>query len=164
MRSRRFLTPVIVLALLAGAGFTAYGTRDDWRPYVFPTPSDSKPGDGHTEEEHGARADRVKLSPQAQKNLALDVDTPTPQEYWRTMLIPGVVVDRPGESDRGVTSKLAGVVTRIRAKPGDTVKAGEELFTLELTSELLKSTQADSAKAAGKRVMSSTNWSPTLEP
>ena len=49
----------------------------------------------------------MKLSAQAQQNLNLDVDTLTPQDYWRTMLIPGVVADRPGESDRGVTSKVA---------------------------------------------------------
>ena len=81
----------------------------------------------------------MTLSEQAQKNLALDVDQLAPQAYWRTQLIPGVVVDRPGESDRSVTSKVAGVVTAIDARPGDTVKAGDPLFTLQLASEFIQS-------------------------
>jgi cobalt-zinc-cadmium efflux system membrane fusion protein len=40
------------------------------------------------------------------------------------------------------------VVTEIRAKPGDTMKAGDPIFTLQLVSELLQSTQTDLAKAA----------------
>ncbi len=152
MRPKRILSTVVTLAVLAGAGFAAYRTQDRWVPHVFPAKA-AKSGDAHAEagkaDEHGAKAvDRVKLSPQAQKNLGLDVDTLTPQEYWRTMLVPGVVVDRPGESDRGVTSKVAGVVTAIKARPGDTVKAGDPLFTIQLASEFLQSAQTDLAKAA----------------
>ena len=145
MRLRPFLSPVVGCALLAGLGYAGYRTYDSWRPYVFPSEATPKPADG--EPEAPAGADRVKLSPQAQKNLGLDVDNPTPQEYWRTILIPGSVVDRPGESDRSVTAKVAGVVTEIRAKPGDTVEAGDPLFTLHLASEFLQVAQADLAKA-----------------
>ncbi|MBA4066901.1 MAG: MchE protein [Isosphaera sp.] len=152
MRLKRILSPVLTVLALAGVGYAAFRTQDKWLPYVFPNKA-AKSGDAHGEagkpDEHGARAvDRVKLSAQAQKNLGLDVDTLTPQEYWRTKLIPGVVVDRPGESDRGVTSKVAGVVTAIKARPGDTVKAGDPLFTIQLASEFLQSAQTDLAKAA----------------
>lgn len=156
MRARRFLAPLVTVAALAGVSYIAYRTRDRWVPHVFPTQPaatsgaghDHDEGGGHAGHDHGAREDRVKLSAQAQQNLGLDVDTLVPQEYWRTILIPGAVVDRPGESDRGVTSKVAGVVTDIRAKPGDTVKAGDPLFTLQLVSEFLQSAQTDLAKAA----------------
>lgn len=154
MRFRRFLTPVVTVAVLGAAAYAAYRTQDRWVPHVFPTKA-AKPGDGehaasegYVDDDHGPRDDRVKLSAQAQKNLNLDVDTPTPQEYWRTMLIPGVVVDRPGESDRGVTSKVAGVVIAIKARPGTTVKAGEPLFTIQLASEFLQSAQTDLVKTA----------------
>ena len=172
MNFYRFVGPVLACAVLAGAGFTANFTRDKWLPILFPTKPVAKADDGHggklhgpdgehleTEggpshdghgHSHGSGNDRVKLSPQAQKNLGLDVDTPVPQEYWRTILIPGIVVDRPGESDRGVASRVAGIVTEIRAKPGATVKAGEPLFTLQLVSEFLQATQADLAKASGE--------------
>src|SRR5262249_52635380 len=98
--------------------------------------------------EHAAASDRVKLSPQAQKNLKLDVDTLAPEPYWRTLLIPGTVVDRPGESDRGVTARAAGVIAAIHAKPGDTFKAGETLFELQLVSEVVQGTQIELSKAA----------------
>ena len=150
MRFRSIVAPVATVAVLAAAAFAAYRTQDRWVPYVFPAKAAKSPdahGGEKGKDEHAAKpVDRVKLSPQAQKNLGLDVDTLTPQAYWRTMLIPGVVVDRPGESDRGVTSKVAGVVTAIKARPGDTVKAGDPLFTIQLASEFLQSAQTDLVK------------------
>lgn len=155
MSFRKFVSPIVTIAVLGAAGYAAYRTQDRWTPYVFPDKrgktGEEHPGGGkdeHDGHDHGARGDRVKLSPQAQKNLALDVDTLTPQEYWRNLLIPGVVVDRPGESDRGVTSKVAGVVTAIQARPGNTVRGGEPLFTLQLASEFLQSAQTDLVKTA----------------
>ncbi len=155
MSLRRVVSPLVTLAVLGAAGYAAYLTQDRWVPFVFPAKA-AKSADGHAghaeggegHADHGARGDRVTLSEQAQKNLALDVDQLTPQEYWRSVLIPGVVVDRPGETDRGVTSKVAGVVTAINARPGSTVKAGESLFTLQLASEFLQSAQTDLVKTS----------------
>ncbi|WP_010042710.1 efflux RND transporter periplasmic adaptor subunit [Gemmata obscuriglobus] len=165
MNLRRFVSLVVVLTVLGAGGYTAYRTRERWVPHVFPAGpaakadghgghgerkggADAHAGHDHAGHDHGARDDRVKLSPQAQRNLALDVDQLTPQEYWRTMMVPGIVVDRPGESDRGVTTKVAGVVTAITARPGDTVKAGQPLFSLQLASEFLQGAQADLSKTA----------------
>ena len=148
MRLRPYLPTALGCAALAAVGATGYFTREHWLPYVFPVTESATAGGTAPEPEPAAGGNRVKLSPQAQKNLGLDVDNPTPQEYWRTLLIPGSVVDRPGESDRSVTAKVAGVVLEIRAKPGDTVEAGAPLFTLQLTSEFLQTAQADLAKAA----------------
>lgn len=153
---RKLLKPVATVAVFGGLAVGGYATRDRWAPYAFPEPSKAKSGHGHDhadgdEHDHGG-ADRVKLSPQAQANLGLDkegaVDVLTPQEYWRKLAIPGVVVDRPGESDRGVTSRVAGIVADIKARPGNTVKAGDPLFTLQLVSEFLQSTQTDLARTA----------------
>jgi biotin carboxyl carrier protein len=162
MRLRSLVVPAVAVTLLGMAGVAAYRTRERWMPVAFPTKSGAPAEGGHAPEggghdqeghdhaghDHGAAADRVKLSPQAQRNLGLDVDTLTPEAYWRTVLIPGVVVDRPGESDRSVTTKVAGVVTDIKARPGDTVKAGAPLFTLQLASEFIQAAQTDLAKAA----------------
>jgi multidrug efflux pump subunit AcrA (membrane-fusion protein) len=159
MRLRSVISPVVSVAVLGGLAYAGYRTRDRWAPYVFPpktaaTSGDARDhGEGHDEHaghdhDHGTRDDRVKLTPQAQKNLGLDVDTPIPEEYWRKILIPGVVVDRPGESDRRVTSRAPGVVARIMARPGDTIKVGDPLFTIQLVSEFVQGTQTDLAKAA----------------
>lgn len=157
MRYWKYLSPALTVLALGGIAFAAFATRERWLPHVFPVKPEAKSGDGHNHDDHaghdhGSQGDRVKLSPQAQANLGLDkegaVDTLTPTEYWRHVPIPGVVVDRPGESDRGVTSKVAGVVSEIKARPGDTVKAGDPLFTLQLVSEFLQGVQTDLAKAA----------------
>lgn len=161
MRLRTLVYPAVAVAALGALGVAGYRTRERWVPVVFPAKAPASAegghahGDGHDHaghdhagHDHGNQGDRVKLSPQAQKNLSLDVDTLTPEDYWRKMLIPGVVVDRPGESDRSVTSKVAGVVTDIKARPGDTVKAGDPLFTLVLASEFIQAAQTDLAKTA----------------
>jgi biotin carboxyl carrier protein len=158
MKRRTVLYSVLTLSVLGAVGYAGYSTRTRWLPVVFPTePARSEGGHAHADgghdhagHDHGA-GDRVKLSPQAQKNLGLDVDTLTPEAYWRTILIPGSVVDRPGESDRSVTSKVAGVVTDIKARPGDTVRAGTPLFTLQLASEFIQAAQTDLAKTARER-------------
>jgi multidrug efflux pump subunit AcrA (membrane-fusion protein) len=156
MSIRTLARGALTVAALGGLAAGAYFTRDRWVPVVFPSGAPAPAGGhdhdhdhGHGPHDHGAEpTDRVKLSPQAQENLGLDVDQLVPQDYWRTILIPGSVVDRPGESDRTVTAKVAGVVADVRARPGDTVKGGEPLFTLQLASEFLQAAQADVAKTA----------------
>ena len=162
MRLRAIIVPAIAIAAVGGAAYAGYATRDRWVQHVFPAKPAEKAGEGSTHDhgghdhnhdhghDHGAN-DRVKLSPQAQANLGLEVATLAPTEYWRKLLIPGAVVDRPGESDRSVTTKAAGVVIEIKAHPGDTVKAGEPLFTLQLVSEFVQSAQTELAKVIRER-------------
>ncbi len=89
----------------------------------------------------------LEISDQALKNLGLVSKAAKPQEYWRSVLIPGEIADRPGVSDRGVTSPAVGIVTAIHAFPGDTIRPGESLFTLRLFSEYLQNTQSELFKA-----------------
>jgi biotin carboxyl carrier protein len=90
----------------------------------------------------------LKLSPQAQRNLRLVSQPATLQNYWRTIQIPGEIRDRPGISDRGVTSSAVGVVSAIHRFPGDAVQPGQPLFTLQLFSEYLQNTQAELFRAS----------------
>jgi hypothetical protein len=89
----------------------------------------------------------LEISSQARKNLGLVSAPATPQTYWRSVTIPGVVADRPGLSDRGVTSPAVGIVTAIHAFPGDTLGPGDALFKLRLFSEYLQNTQTQLFKA-----------------
>lgn len=90
----------------------------------------------------------LELGEKARKNLNLVVKAVRLTDYWRTLTIPGVVADRPGVSDRGVTSPAVGVVAEIHAFPGDTVKPGQRLVTLHLFSEYLQATQTQLFKAS----------------
>ncbi|MGL5096765.1 MAG: efflux RND transporter periplasmic adaptor subunit, partial [Planctomycetia bacterium] len=90
---------------------------------------------------------RVLLSEQAQKNLKLTSMPLKVQTYWKTLSIPGMVVDRPGFSDRGVVAPVTGVVAAIHRTVGETVTPGESLFTIRLSGESLHQTQTDLFKA-----------------
>jgi membrane fusion protein, heavy metal efflux system len=89
----------------------------------------------------------VKLSPQARKNLGLVAKPLQATTYWRVIDVPGVVVDRPGISDRGVVAPIAGTVIQIHAFPGATVAPHAPLFTLRLVSESLHASQLELYKA-----------------
>jgi cobalt-zinc-cadmium efflux system membrane fusion protein len=145
MPSRSILHPVLVVALVVGLAVAGYLTRSRWLPKAGGDDRPAAEGHDHHDHEH---ADRVKLSPQAQAGLKLEVEPLVPEDYTRTVLIPGMVVDRPGQSDRGLTAPVAGVITDVKVQPGDTVKPGEPLFAVRIVSELLQTVQADLFKAA----------------
>ena len=155
MKLRPLVRPVLIVALVLIAGAAAYATRQSWWPILFPSTAQKEEAKGD-EHGHDHPADRIALSEQAQRNLGLEASTLAPREYWRTIMIPGVVVDRPGESDRGVSSRVTGIVTEIPAKPGDTVKPGAVLFRIELVSEILQSTQVELAKSATDLALATT--------
>lgn len=150
MRSRSL---VAALAALAALGAAAYFARGTWQPWlarqVAPDDKPAAAADPHAGHDHAHdHGERVKLSPQAQANLKLVVEPLLPETYARTLLIPGMVVDRPGLSDRGVATPVAGVVTEVKVQPGDTVGPGAPLVTVRIVSELLQNAQGDLFKAA----------------
>ncbi len=123
------------------------------QPYLSRNPGtslDHKPGlpDDH-DHDHDSPTDLgvVELSVQARRNLGVTATTLRLRSGWRTITIPGEVTDRPGVSDQGVTSPVVGVVTKIHAFPGDTVRPGEPLFTLRLLSEYVQNAQSELFKA-----------------
>lgn len=136
---------VLLVGALVGGGWLARGA---WLPLLGlqETAAADDDADEHDHHDHGK--ERVRLSPQARANLRLDVQPARRQSYWRTLSIPGIIVDRPGVSDRGVTSPIAGVVTNVHAKPGDTVKPGDPLFELRIISEYVQNAQTELFKTA----------------
>jgi hypothetical protein len=90
----------------------------------------------------------VRISRQARKNLGLTSQPIKPTTYLRKIEVPGIVIDRPGVSDRGVIAPVTGVITQIYSHPGETVEPHAKLFTLRLTSESLHESQRELFKAA----------------
>lgn len=131
---------ICLLAGFAGVGFWGYRQWQNWQavsPVKTPEPVALPPGVTMP----------VKLSEQARKNLSLVAKPLQPTTYWRVIDLPGVVVDRPGVSDRGVVTPIAGVVTQIHAFPGTTVAPNTPLFTIRLISESLHTSQLELYKA-----------------
>jgi biotin carboxyl carrier protein len=136
-KSLRLSSGITVVALI---GVGAFVTRDQWITMLS-----SPEADSHADEPEAPIEEPkvLKLSSQARKNLQLVSKPARPQTYWRTIQVPGAIVDRPGRSDRGVTSPAVGIVSEVHAFPGDTVRPGEKLVTLRLFSEYLQSTQKE---------------------
>lgn len=144
MRLQTFLKPLIAVAVVAGVGIAGYATRNRWVPFL------QQPAPASTTEENTAApapAAKVIINEKAQENLGLKAKPLKTQIYWKSITVPGMVVDRPGLSDRGIIAPVTGVVTRIAHVPGDTVRPGEVLFTLRLLSETLHQTQTELFKA-----------------
>lgn len=155
MNWRPYLTPAISVAVLVGLGLVAYATKESWKPLL----SKKQDGDTKSKESHdeGGGSERVKLSPQAQANLRLVVEPLVPEDFFRTLLVPGMVIDRPGLSDRSVVTNIAGVLTEVHAQQGDAVKPGTHLFTVRIQSEVVQNSQTELFKTARDLVINKEN-------
>ncbi|MGD9853775.1 MAG: efflux RND transporter periplasmic adaptor subunit [Planctomycetaceae bacterium] len=140
----RFVAPFLTIAVIAGLAFAGYLTRQTWMPWL----QHGKPVEPVAPlNEAATPSEKVIVSEQAQRNLGLAAKPLKAQTYWKTIQVPGMVVDRPGKSDRSVTSPVAGVIAKVAHVPGDTVRPGDVLFTIKLLSESLHLTQTDLFKA-----------------
>lgn len=146
MRWFRFAKAALAMLLLVGFLSFGYAKRAVWRNWL----ALEKPP-SHAEAEHGQASSplqQVMLSPQAQVNLRITAKPLRLQTFWKTIQLPGQVVDRPGFSDRGVVAPITGVVTKVHRLPGDTVRPGDPLFTLRLVSESMQLAQTELFKAS----------------
>jgi membrane fusion protein, heavy metal efflux system len=93
-------------------------------------------------------ANKIIVGDQAQKNLGLTAKPVQTRTFWKTIAVPGMVVDRPGYSDREVVAPAIGTIGQLLHVPGDTVRPGDQLFTLKLASESLQQTQSELFKTS----------------
>ena len=138
----RFVRGLLMLAMLGGLIAAAAWYRDLWLP-LLQQPAGDHSAVAAGEEAPISEAKVLELSPQARQNLKLVSRPATLSNYWRAVIVPGEITDRPGLSDRGVTSPAVGVVTQVHAFAGDTVRPGDRLFTLRLVSEYIHNTQSE---------------------
>ena len=143
---------IVWLVVFSGLAVGAWMTRSQWQPMLAGGVTESHDDHDHDHDHSPAPpAEELKtleLNKQARANLNLKSAPVKLQTYWRQIQIPGVVVDRPGITDHGVTSPLEGVVSRVHAHEGDVVRPGDKLFTLRLVSESLQQAQSGLYKAA----------------
>jgi len=138
----RFVRGLLMLAMLGGLIAAAGWYRDLWLP-LLQQPAGDHSAVAASEEAPISQAKVLELSPQARQNLKLVSRPAKLSNYWRAVIVPGEITDRPGLSDRGVTSPAVGVVTQVHAFAGDTVRPGDRLFTLRLVSEYIHNTQSE---------------------
>jgi cobalt-zinc-cadmium efflux system membrane fusion protein len=95
----------------------------------------------------------LDLSPEAMKNLGLTSDTVRPielQTYRKTISVPAIIVERPGQTLMQISTPMTGVVTEVAAIEGSAVEPGQRLFRIRLTHEDLVQSQIDFVKSLGE--------------
>jgi len=141
MKLAKPLLLVILVISAAAAGFLSRGlwTAD---PQPASTAQSAPLTQGTT------ASSKIIVGEQAQKNLGLTAKPIQTETFWKTITIQGMIVDRPGFSDREVVAPATGIVTRLFHVPGDMVHPGEKLFALRVASESLQQTQTDLFKTS----------------
>lgn len=153
----RRLVLVAVVGAVAVAGFV---TRGAWWPHVqswlasqtgaaAASASPSAESDAHAGHDHASEAGpadagtTLALSEQGRKNIGLTLTTIELRDFQRTITVPAVLVERPGQSQVTVSAPMTGIVARIYPIRGEAVAPGMPLFDLRLTHEDLVDKQSD---------------------
>ena len=95
-----------------------------------------------------AAANSIEIRPQARKNIGLAVAKIALQPFTKTISVPGMVVERPGQSVINATAPMTGIITRIYIIEGEAVQPGQKLFDLRMTHEELVQSQAELLQTA----------------
>ena len=98
--------------------------------------------DKHLPDEADHEEEHVALTRNAFENLGLRLGRLTRGDYWKSVLMPGEVVEIPGRSDLSVSAPVTGVVEEVRILPGESIAAQQPLFVIRITDEELTDAQA----------------------
>jgi len=119
-----------------------------------PTPSATSGTEHRDEPEHEALPTRVKLTPQVIADAKLEFAPVTKETLTITITLPGEVTVDPDKSAR-VASPVAGRLTQISFKEGNTVKKGDLLATVRIPD--LAKLRADRASASARATTARAN-------
>lgn len=150
----------LALAALDRAGI-AHGADAAHRPETAAAIADDHDGDEHGDNDHDHEAEdhhdgdhrhveseTVRLSPTAQANVGLKLATVELGPFERTITVPGIVVERPGQTNIQVAAPWTGVVTRVWPMQGESLRPGQPLFELRLTHEEVVAAQTELLRTA----------------
>lgn len=139
MRWRTVLIPFAVVLVVAAAGFGVWTQRHRWLPDEHDHP--------HEAASRPAEVPSVLLSAEATRGLGLRSEEIRLEDYPTVIEVPGVLTNAPG-CERAVSAPAAGVVSKVHVVPNEAVRPGAPLFTLQLASEFVQTTQTELARSA----------------
>lgn len=140
MRWRPVLRTLLVLLVLAGLGAGAWTQRHRWQKSDAPEPA-AGGGSGP------ADIQSVKLSDETVRGLDLQSRGSAARRLSHRDRGAGSYHRRGGRA-RAVSFPVAGVVAKVHVTPGEAVRPGDPLFTVQLSSEFLQAGQTDLARSA----------------
>ena len=107
---------------------------------------EAQPARQKLENQHHEHADHgveLSISPQARKSIGLREGPVSVRPYSRPIIVPGIIVEKPGRSQYTVIAPVAGCVTQVYQTPGESVSPGDPLFELRLIHEELVQLQVE---------------------
>lgn len=153
------VSTIATIVLLVVAGLTwsrwwpAVNGLVDRATHRNAVPAESEHADHATAHGPAAAAAFLDLSPEAMKNLGLNSETVRPIElktYQKSISVPAIIVERPGQTLMQISTPMTGVVTEVAAVEGSAVEPGHRLFRIRLTHEDLVQTQTDFVRSLGE--------------
>lgn len=149
--SRNRVWSVLLVAVIAAAWIF----RAEWWPAVRAWTSSTTVAapvdDDQEHEDHAEAAESLALSEQARRNLGLKTGEAVLGEYERTIMIPAMVIERPGRTNVKVAAPLTGIVTGVYVLEEEAVQPGRLLFELRLTHADLVNVQTEFLRTLGER-------------
>ncbi|MBT4865594.1 MAG: hypothetical protein HON53_10855 [Planctomycetaceae bacterium] len=137
--------PAIVVGVIGVAAGVVLNQRDllHLLPAAMSNANAAEATTDTADDAHGGGGKHVELTAQARHNLGLETGRAMlSDDYYHTLRVPGVIREKPGHSDHSVPTTVHGIIRKVHALPGQTVKPGDPLFDLQLTGEALASAQA----------------------
>lgn len=123
-------------------------------PGGHPGHDESAPGhEDHAAHPAESEQSSIEVSAQALLNLGLTREYLQPVQrttYWRSIRVPAVIVEQPGRTRIQVATPMTAIVTKLHVVSGQSVAAGQLLFTLRLTHEDLVTSQSEFLTALGE--------------
>jgi biotin carboxyl carrier protein len=151
-RRARWLALLVGAVLIAALALpVAWRWRELWRwasglrSGQPATGADAPANDELAGHDHGAHGESnsLQLSRQARESLGVKTAKVALEPYYETILVPGIVVERPGRSRLEVGAPLTGIVTEVVPVEGEALTPGQRLFRLRMTHEELVQSQAE---------------------
>ncbi len=142
--SRQFMSAAAIVAL----GLLGWLTRRSWLP-AGDTSSGAAPTAQAAHEDHapaGAATSSITLSERALKNIGFRPATVSLQPFERTVTLPAIVAEKPGQTQIHLSAPVGGVLTEIYVIQGEAIEPGSKMFDLRVTHEDLVSSQQEYLK------------------
>jgi len=95
--------------------------------------------------------DSIKLNAIQQKNLGMKTELVSTSDFTKYVVVPALVVDRPGRSKVQITAHAAGIVTDVFPLERQVVDPGTPLLGMRLIHEDIVSLQAEFLKSLSRR-------------
>ncbi len=92
----------------------------------------------------------VEITETAQKSLGLKIRRVSLGNYQSTYEVPAIIQELSTAKSLSISSRFEGIIKKVFVSEGQSVKAGDLIFDVELTGELLSKTQTELLLAINK--------------